>query len=247
MVTSSGCSRYTVPGDASRSRSRSSAASTAAWIQPIPARGVEGKQNARTDKCVMGERRGVYDAGVNVVSDAGACARSSYELPPRSQSRSAAASNRDRSTIGLAGRSGECSRWRGSHAGVSRGCSLRLSLDGAAHPNCLPARLENEDEILDFAARLARRPRGGEGQSMPDRREIPRPSYATTPPCHEPALAPQPETLEHALWWARRMGQDVERARTRWFEIERRRTEAAGIGDTGAQDPLGGETEHAGP
>jgi hypothetical protein len=34
-------------------------------------------------------------------------------------------------------------------------------------------------------------------------------------------MAPKPGTLEHALWWARRMGQDVERARTRWYEIER--------------------------
>jgi hypothetical protein len=33
---------------------------------------------------------------------------------------------------------------------------------------------------------------------------------------------PMPGTLEHAVWWARRMGQDVERARARWHAIERR-------------------------
>jgi hypothetical protein len=39
---------------------------------------------------------------------------------------------------------------------------------------------------------------------------------------------PKPGTLEHAVWWARRMGQDLERARARWQEIERRRAGAAG-------------------
>jgi hypothetical protein len=43
-----------------------------------------------------------------------------------------------------------------------------------------------------------------------------------------------PGTLAHALWWARRMGRDVERARIRWLEIERQRKEAEN-----QQDPRG--------
>jgi hypothetical protein len=49
-------------------------------------------------------------------------------------------------------------------------------------------------------------------------------------------LAQEPGTLEHALWWARRMGHDVERARIRWLEIERRRAELVplwGLGPKG--------------